>query len=262
MATPWSWTSGCAFNDTGISDPSRTWNRTFWGCELLFARAALATPGRADLITACDVKFPAVITATHVRAAMRALRFSHPSIASTLVWSSDYSQGRFQYQAPTSEEEVDRWLDAVVIHRNDLACPGAGEVVDAINVLSSELSHAKALRTKDLLKLYHLTPSATAPDTHGFLMYLNHSLFDGVGGWQALDCFLHELCIILSRCSNGEPAEAAFEWGNEHTRLARPVSDRAFKPWTPADLHTDWPMVKRMNKVLSRPSVGQFHLIC
>lgn len=127
-------------------------------------------------------------------------------------------------------------------------------MVDAINVLSSELSHAQALRTKDLLKLYHLTPSATAPDAHGFLMYMGHSLFDAIAAWQALDCFLHELGIILSRCSNGEPAEAALEWGQEHARLARPVSDRVSKPWTPADLDIDWPMVKRLNKVLSHPS--------
>lgn len=263
MATTWSWTPGRAFDDVGMSDPSRTWNRTFWGAEVLFARTALAAPGRTDLIVACDANvFPAVMTATHVRAAMRAMRFAHPSIASTFVWSSDGSEGRFQYEAPTSEEEVGRWLDAVVIHRNDLACPGAGGVADAIDALSSDLGHARALRTTDLLKLYHLTPSETAPGVHGLLLYLNHTLFDGVGGWQALDCFLHELSIILSRCSNGQPAEAAFEWGNEYMRLARPVSDRVSnKSWSPADLYIDWPIIGRLNKVLSHPSVCQFHLI-
>ncbi|KAF7982891.1 hypothetical protein HWV62_25142 [Athelia sp. TMB] len=255
MSTPWSWTPGPAFDDTTVVDHSRTWNRKFWGSEHVFARPALVTPGRADLIVACDIRGCPQVTHSHVRAAMRALRFAHPSIASAVVWSEVRSEGRFQYEAPTKEEEVNSWLDEVVIPRGDLVREEV-DVQAAIKVLMSELSHAHAPRTQHQIKLYHLLPSPTAPDAHGLLMYMKHSLFDGIAGWQALDCFLLELSTILSRVLKGESEVTTLEWGTEYIRLARPVSDRVDKPWTPADMHPNWPTITRMTEVLSRPTTS------
>ncbi|KAF7982892.1 hypothetical protein HWV62_25144 [Athelia sp. TMB] len=255
MSTPWSWSPGPAFSDTIVGDPARTWNRKFWGSEHAFARPAALTPGRADIIVACDIRGCPQATHSQVRAAVRALRFAHPSIASTMAWSADQSEGRFQYEAPAGEAQVSSWLDAVVIPRGGLVREGV-DVQAAIEELSSELSHAHAPRTRDQFKLYHLLPSPTAPDEHGFLLYMKHSLFDGVAAWQALDCFLHELSAILGRAAKDEPEATAFEWGTEYARLARPVSDRVDKPWTPADMHADWPTVKRMTEVLSRPTTS------
>ncbi|KAF7973749.1 hypothetical protein HWV62_14334 [Athelia sp. TMB] len=255
MSTPWSWYPGPAFPDTVVADPARTWKRKFWGSEHAFARPAQVTPGRADIIVACDISGCPGVTHAHVRAAMRALRFEHPNIAATMAWSADQAEGRFQYEAPAGEEQVRGWLDAVVVPRGGLVREGV-DVRAAIEVLSSELSHARAPRTPDQFKLYHLLPSPAAPDEHGFLLYMKHSLFDGVAAWQALDCFLHELSTILGRAARGEPEATALEWGTEHARLARPVSDRVDKPWAPADMHADWPTVTRMTDVLSRPTTS------
>lgn len=157
------------------------------------------------------------------------------------------------YESPSSEEEVTAWLDTVVTARDDLT-NAAGGMYGAIEALSSELGQASAVRTQDQLRLYHITPASDTPQVHGFLMYLKHCLFDGIASWQALGCFLQELALSLGRSTKAEATP--LEWGTEFSRLARPVSDRVAQPWAPVDLHGNWPIVKRMNEVLTHPSVS------
>lgn len=253
MTTPWSWRLGLPFESTKVADPSLTWNRKLWGGEIAFARSALITPGRGDPMVSCVIDVPSNVQLTHdkIRFALRSLRFEHPSIASKVVWHppAEPADARFIYEAPASEEQVTSWLDSIAFVRE-----GASEVEATLSALRIELARADAPRTSDELKLYHITPHASKPQVHGILLYLKHTIFDGVAAWQVLDCVLEQLSRILGQ-SPGH-SSSPIEWGTEVSRLARPVADRVAHPWSPGDLHSEWPIVKRMNKILDHPSVS------
>jgi len=198
------------------------------------------------------------MTHQHIRSATRSLRFAHPSIASKVVWPPgvpNVAETKFVYESPASEEQVNSWLDAVVFSHN-IALVDVGNVSDVEAALSSlrvDLGRVDCVRTDDELKLFHILPCAQDPQVHGILMYVRHTLFDGIAAWQVMDCWLQELSQIIGNLP--QPPTLPLEWGTEFSRLARPVADRVARPWSPRDLHGDWPILKHMNEILDRPSV-------
>lgn len=257
MATPWSWSAGVPFEESpDPSKASRTWSRKLWGGEMVFAHAALIEPGRGDgLISAVFEASPEhPLERQHIRLTMRNLRFSHPSIATKVIWPDmpDPTEARFVYESPASEEDAMAWVDENTTLVRTAEESGVNSAMDALRL---DLGRADFDRTEDQLRQYYIIPSAAKPRVHGILFYLKHSLFDAGAAWNVLDAWLQELAGVMSTSSK---VAAPLEWGTEISRLARPVSDRTDNPWSPADLHGEWPLVKRMHKVLERPSVSPF----
>ena len=228
---------------------------------MVFAHASLVTPGRSDVLISCTIDVPSNLPLTHqhVRSATRALRFSHPSIASKVAWPPgppNVAEAKFAYESPASEEQVTSWLDSVVYVHSGSAGQ-AGDTKDVETLLSAlriDLGRVDVARTDDQLKLFHVVPCAQKPQVHGVMLYLRHALFDGMAAWEVMDCWLQELSQVSG--TSPDPVILPFEWGTEVSRLARSVADRTSRPWSPSDLHNDWPLLKRMNEVLERPSVS------
>jgi hypothetical protein len=261
MTSPWSWMPGALFESTQASDASRTWSRKLWGGEMIFAQGSLLTPGRSDLLISCTIDVPSNLHLTHqhIRSATRALRFSHPSIASKIVWPPgppNVVEAKFAYEAPASEEQVISWLDSVVLtdNKSDIEGVGAKDVETSLSALRIDLGRADIARTDDQLKIFHVLPCAQKPQVHGIMLYLRHALFDGIAAWEVMDCLLQELSKVTG--TSPDPIALPFAWGTEVSRLARSVADRTSRPWSPSDLHTDWPLLKHMNEVLEHPSVS------
>jgi len=209
----------------------------------------------------CTIDVPSGLHLTHqdIRSATRALRFSHPSIASRVVWPPglpNVAEAKFVYESPVSEEQVTSWLNSVVF-LNHGSTGELGELDDveaALSALRIDLGGADAVRTDDQFKLFHVVSRIEKPHVHSILMYLRHALFDGIAAWQVLDCWLQELSQVIGRLP--ELVTLPLKWGTESSRLSRPVSDRTERPWSPSDLHGDWPIVKHMHKILDSPSVS------
>lgn len=157
------------------------------------------------------------------------------------------------YEAPRNEGDVENWLDEMTIQH---VLAKEDNIEDALGKLRSKLAHANTPRTNHELLLHHITPCASGsnPRVHGLLIYMHHSVFDGLAAWQVLDCILQEVARAIG---GGEKyARAPLAWGEEHVRLARPVSDRTNNKWRTEDMNMEWPLVKRMHDVLQRPSVS------
>ncbi|KAF7972386.1 hypothetical protein HWV62_18104 [Athelia sp. TMB] len=239
--SPWSWTPA----PTPASP--NTWTRRLWGGEHVFAHAARAQPGRGDGMVSCTLRVPAppslALTHAHVRQAVRRLRWDHPSVASRVDWPPE-GEPRFVYAAPTSEADVDAWLDAIVF----LRVPREGEGVDgALDALRAELGHAECARAPHELVVHHV-PAAEGEE-HGLLLYLRHTVFDGLAAWQVLGALIANVAAAL-----GTPAPE-LQWGEECARLARAVPDRIANTFEEGDMAREWPLVSRMHAVLERPSV-------
>ncbi|KZP13013.1 hypothetical protein FIBSPDRAFT_1049718 [Athelia psychrophila] len=256
--SPWSWLPGPVFPNyqpAAVGGHQSVRSRKLWGSEVLFAKGALLAPGRADVIIRTTLSLPAPQKNTHerVRAALRTMRWNHPSIASHVAWDKDFVEGKFVYEAPKDETAVSHWLDQVTFLRQ------AGEegVEKATDGLLSELASLSTKRTGYELKLYHVTPSSSETsgtrnrEKHEIIMYFRHELFDGVGAWEAVGIYLSELAATLGAPSG----TSSLEWGKELERLARPVPDRAgpAAQWSPKDLHGDWPLIQRVKGVIARP---------
>ena len=247
----WSWFLGPAFDTPEGTDPSKIWNRKPWGGEILYAYMSRISPGRQDLQVSCIMDIPdgVAFDHQHVRAAMRCLRFTHPNIASKVVWPPgppNPAEAKFQYASPVSEEQVNAWLDAVVVQITN----SSSDVEAALSSLRVALARLDTPRTDDLLKLYHVPPSPLKPFTHGILLYAKHALFDAMSTWEALDCFLQELAIV-----SGNTLMAPLDWGTEYVRLARAVADRTERKFEPADMHGEWPGLKRTQQIMGKPFV-------
>lgn len=259
--SPWSWLPGPVFPNyqpAAVGGHQSVRSRKLWGSEVLFAKGALLAPGRADVIIRTTLSLPAPQKNTHerVRAALRTMRWNHPSIASHVAWDKDFVEGKFVYEAPKDETAVSHWLDQVTFLRQ------AGEegVEKATDGLLSELASLSTKRTGYELKLYHVTPSSSETsgtrnrERHEIVMYFRHELFDGVAAWEAVGIYLSELAATLGAPSG----TSSLEWGKELERLARPVPDRAgpAAQWSPKDLHGDWPLIQRVKGVIARPGVS------
>ena len=250
----WSWYPGPAFGSPEGADPLKIWNRKLWGGEAFYAYISLVAPGQRDLQISCIIDVPDGVTFghQHVRAAMRCLRFAHPSIASKVVWPSgppNPAEAKFQYASPASEEQVDAWLDTVVQTANN-----SSDVEAALSSLRVALARLDTPRTDDELKLYHVLPSPLKPCTHGILLYTRHTLFDAMATWEVLDCYLQELALLSGKKLNA--LMAPLDWGTEHVRLARAVADRTERKFAPTDMHGEWPILKRLQQIASKPSVS------
>ena len=247
----WSWFPGPAFDTPEGTDPSKIWNRKLWGGEILFAYMSKMGTGRHNLQISCimDVPDGVAFSHQHVRAAMRCLRFAHPSIASKVVWPPgppNPAEAKFQYASPVSEEQVNAWLDTVVVQITN----SSSDVETALSSLQIALARLDAPQTDDQLKIYHVLPSPLKPCTHGILLYAKHVLFDAIAAWEALDCYLQELALL-----SGNALMAPLDWGTEYIRLARAVADRTEHKFEPADMHGDWPELKRAQQIKGKPIV-------
>ena len=250
----WSWFPGPAFDTPEGADPSKIWNRKLWGGEILYAYISRISPGQRDLQISCIMDIPdgVAFSHQHVRAAMRCLRFTHPSIASKVVWPPgppNPAEAKFQYASPVSEEQVNAWLDTVVVQITN----NSSDVEAALSSLRVALARLDTPRTDDLLKLYHVPPSPLKPFTHGILLHAKHALFDAIAIWEALDCYLQELALLSGKELNA--LMAPLDWGTEYVRLARAVADRTERKFEPADMHGEWPGIKRMQQIMDKPFV-------
>ena len=250
----WSWYPGPAFDTPEGTDPSKIWNRKLWGGEVFFAHTSKTSPARHNLLMSCIMDVPDDVTFghQHVRAAMRCLRFTHPSIASKVVWPPgplNPVEAKFQYASPVSEEQVNVWLDTVVVQITN----NSTDVETALSSLRVALARFDAPQTDDQLKVYHVLPSPLKPCTHGILLYAKHVLFDAIAVWEALDCYLQELALLSGKELNA--LMVPLDWGTEYIRLARAVADRTERKFEPGDMHGDWPGIKGMQQIMSKPFV-------
>ena len=214
----------------------------------------LQLPGVIDIVLSCQISpSPAghhVLDHQLIRSAVRALRFEHPTIASRYAWPVIRSgrpfgpeEGRFAYEVPHSECDVQLWLSEVVFDRSD-ALAGSVNIEGAISSVRRELGTALASPPHTMFQLHHV-PSLT--ESHGIILRLAHTLFDGIGAFQVVDLFIAKLAQFLA---SGSTPELPLAWGEEVSRLAGPVPDRSKVPWSEEKMEQDGDMMKKLHEAL------------
>jgi hypothetical protein len=289
MSSPWSWQPGppTFLASSGLpSLPSdvaaRTYNRALWGGELAFAIGTLVNPGFSDMLLTCRVHLPEpstgvakALTFDHVREATRRLRFHHPGIAATIAFppfttlaAFDPSRGRLVYQSPSSPAEVSAWIDQVVQDRSPLLAQHSGDLEATLLALKAELGSITCPRDQWMFKLHFLADPSTGK--YGVLIHTGHTIFDGIGTFEVMDLWLHELAGVLAgsdaSTAGGVEGEVGEElkWGEEVGRLAQAVPDRLDEPWQPGPpTSPEHPVLKAMAESLTltpvRPLLSPTH---
>ncbi|KZO94463.1 hypothetical protein CALVIDRAFT_202662 [Calocera viscosa TUFC12733] len=264
MSSPWSWQQGppsfLAF--AGLPDEltARTWNRALWGGELAFAIGTLLNPGFSDMLLCCHIDGPSTagLTMAHVRRATRALRWSHPGIAATIAFPpftsiADFKpdQGKLVYQTATGEKDVTDWLDEVVFDKSSYLTAAEADLDRALDALKTDLGAITMPRTQWMFKVNYIGDADS--NKHAVMIQTGHTIFDGIGTFEGLDLWLHELAQILTQEKEG------CQWGEEAVRLAKAVPDRLPAPWSAEPTPLDHPVMKEIAASLQMPPV-QFGL--
>ncbi|KZT54846.1 hypothetical protein CALCODRAFT_372467 [Calocera cornea HHB12733] len=264
MSSPWSWQQGppAFMVSAGLPDEvtARTWNRPFWGGELAFAIGNVANPGFSDMLLSCHINIPSTtsLVIDYVRRATRALRWSHPGIAATIAFPpftslADFKpeQGRLVYQTAASEKDVSDWLDEVVFDKSFYLSAAEGDLNRALDALKKEIGAITTPRTQWMLKVNFISDAES--NKHAVLIQTGHVIFDGIGTFEVLDLWLHELARVLTQEKEG------CQWGEEAARLAKAVPDRLPEPWSAQPTPADHPVMKEIYASLQMPPV-QFGL--
>ncbi|EJT99544.1 hypothetical protein DACRYDRAFT_17233 [Dacryopinax primogenitus] len=267
MSSPWSWQQGpppfLASAPLPEDVKSRTWNRALWGGELAFAIGTLVNPGFSDMLLCCHLSLSSVsstkLTIDHVRRATRALRWSHPGIATTIAFPSFTSmadfkpdQGRLLYQAASGEEEVGDWLNEGVFDDSAYLKSAGGDLDGALDALKKDIGAITAPRNKWMLKVHFIGDSELGK--YGILIQTGHTIFDGIGTFEVLDLWLHELAQVLP-----QKKDSGCQWGEEAVRLAKAVPDRSAAPWSAEPTPPEHPILKEIGESLKMAPV-QFGL--
>ncbi|TFK45907.1 hypothetical protein OE88DRAFT_1739865 [Heliocybe sulcata] len=260
--SPWAWHSPplpSAFSLVSQSPDTphdRIYYRKLWGLEASMAVCTYALPGMANILVSCHITPPpgssAPIDEPLVRAAVRALRFEQPTIATKLAFAGvapgtfpQPDNGRFAYVVPASEEDVSAWLDDVVVTH-----AGHADIAAAVEAVTHALTGVGTSPPTTLFDL-HFIPSTGADPTCAVVLNMGHALFDGIGCWLFLDLFTAKLAWMM-----GDPPSRANQpipWGDEVARLAGAVPDRLKVPWAPEKIDEDLIMVDKLREAASIP---------
>lgn len=211
-------------------------------------------PGMADIILSCQLTPPAgcptEIDEALVRAAVRALRFEHPTIAAKFAWPKlepdtfpVADNARFVYEVPASDKDVEGWLSQVVVTRMDAAEAARGDVDSAVRFVSHDLGRV-AYGPQTTLFEMHFIP-VWQGSSCGVVFRLGHALFDGIGSFQFLDMLNARIAQLLKM-----PVREEFAWGEEVARLTGAVPDRARVPWSPDKIDDDKVMLDKLQEAL------------
>ncbi|KZO90753.1 hypothetical protein CALVIDRAFT_531269 [Calocera viscosa TUFC12733] len=154
-------------------------------------------------------------------------------------------EGKFIYQSPANDQELEGWLDEVVHDRSSYVAQAGGSTYRAVEMVREEVGAFEKMRSKWMFEVYHITPPGTMEDA--VVLHVGHALFDGMGAIQVLDLWLRELADVLSH------REDLPCWGEEHVRLPPAMPDRMAIPWTPEPTPSDHFMVQKIVHALQRP---------
>ncbi|KZT19158.1 hypothetical protein NEOLEDRAFT_989237 [Neolentinus lepideus HHB14362 ss-1] len=266
--SPWAWQSPPLPSTFSVVSQSldtpheRIWYRKLWGLEASMAVCTYTLPGMADIIISCHLRPPSgslvPIEEALVKSAVRALRFEQPIIATKLAFTDvepgDFprpEEGRFVYEVPASEEDVDRWLNEVVTIHTDVS-RSYTDIDSAVTAVTRDLSSVGSAPPTTLFEL-HFVPSVGEDRTCVVILRMGHALFDGIGCWLFLDAFNAKLAWML-----GDPlrAQQKLLWGEEVSRLTGAVPDRLKVPWAPDKIEDDQVMVEKLREAATLPKVA------
>ncbi|EJU03968.1 hypothetical protein DACRYDRAFT_14207 [Dacryopinax primogenitus] len=252
MSSPWLWKPGHPFIDLEQPHTSRVWHRAIWPGELTLAIGKIVNPGLMDILISCIINpsMSSRITAEAERRATRRLRWQHPAIALNVTFPpmtglEDFKpfEGTFTYEAPITEEDVNNWLGEVV--HDGMEYAARGSVREVIETVRERVGAVDKTRSKWLLEVYYIHPENAVE--HAVVLHVSHVLFDGIGAFQVLTLWLHQLAYVLSH------EDEVLHWGEEHDRLPPAMPDRMAIPWTPEPVPADHIMVQKIVSALKRP---------
>jgi hypothetical protein len=266
--SPWSWQPPPLPVSLSLLSPTsrpatEVWHRPFWGVEGYSALCTLQLPGVTDIILSCQLSLSAanhrLLDHQLIRSVIRALRFEHPAIASRYAWPDltagkqvSPEEGRFAYEVPRSERDVELWLEEVTIDRSDALATADNSLDSAIASVRRDLGKTSTMPPASMFQLHYIA-SASSAGSHAIIFRLGHTLFDGMGAFQIMDLFLGKLAQFLAPGSN--PA-AHLAWGEEVSRLVGPVPDRSKVPWSEEKIEQDGDMIKKLYEALELTQVG------
>ncbi|KZT29979.1 hypothetical protein NEOLEDRAFT_491534 [Neolentinus lepideus HHB14362 ss-1] len=237
----------------------RIWYRKLWGLEASMALCSYALPGMADIILSCHLSPPPGMS-VHIdealmKAAVRILRFEHPTIAAKCAFPKleegavpQSSDGFLAYEVPASEEDVDHWLNEVVIVHTD-ATREHGDIQTALTIITRELGGVGRKRSTALFEL-HFIPGLAGDHTCGVLLRVGHALCDGIGCFLLLDMLNAKIASLMS---DAQRAQQELPWGEEVARLTGAVPDRVKVPWAPEKIQEDEVMLGKLREAITIP---------
>ncbi|TFK50019.1 hypothetical protein OE88DRAFT_1809055 [Heliocybe sulcata] len=262
--SPWAWQSPPLDPSYSVISQSsvphdRIWHRKLWGLESTMAFCSYALPGMADIILSCHLSLPPTsstpIDLRLVKAAVRALRFENPTIAAKCAFPRSESgamprpsDGILVYEVPAGEEEVDTWLNEVVVAHPE-ASREHGGIETAVAAISQELGAAGRAPPTTLFELHFVSPS-TGDRKYGVILRVGHALCDGIGSFLLLDMFNAKLASLMG---DTERAHESIPWGEEVARLTGAIPDRVKVPWAPEKIEEDGVMLDKLREAAAIP---------
>lgn len=240
------------------AEPNKIWHRLTWGGEASLAQLNLMLPSFADIILSCQVKVLSgrPVTMKAVREAMRQLRFEHPVVACRITYGKpDASQpisgpeARLIYVAPTSEADIEDWLDEIVVDETDALVEAGGNVADAVAHVRREIGKLQKAYIPSQLDV-HCIPASERSEG-AIVLRLSHVLYDGLGAFEFMNKIVGQISRTLG--ADGQmPKE--LPWGEELKRLVKPTVEYARVPWTSEETGQDAIMPQKLFDVMTRQS--------
>lgn len=218
------------------------WQSRFYQHGDMFASCTLSLPPSYDL------------SSSHLREAMRRLRFNHPTIALRLAKREGLGiekldipkfleeevdlQVALVYDVVESEEEVEAWLDEVVIFHPESRQEEVSEFEDFLTK-----STAAGVQGRDRLKVHFWPADGNRGLDARIAIEQSHSVSEGIGTLIVFNLLLESLASVLST-----PERIPLAWGGEVCRLEPALQDAIADPPTSWDVSaTELKAVQKVN---------------
>lgn len=175
------------------------------------------------------------LTTVQLRESIRRLRYNHPTVALRLAKRSELEidplpiplfleskvdlQVALVYDIVESEEEVEAWLDHVLIVHSEERI--ASEEKEFSAILQSATT--EGVPGRDRLRI-HYWPAAEDVDAR-VMVEQSHSVSEGIGTMLVFDLLLQSISSVLSH-----PQPTPFSWGSEVVRLEPALQDAIASP--------------------------------
>ena len=159
----------------------------------------------------------------HLRRAVEQLRFEQPAVASRLAWPSTLlrrgilpglEDAHLVYEVISSQEDVERWLDEVILDCSTAIHEAGGDLEKAVNLVIREVAHTHG-KLSESRTLFNVCFIANG-DTAALVVRGSHALFDGSG---LISCMNRIVASIAKHLGEGAESCNVLQWGIETAQL-------------------------------------------
>lgn len=190
-----------------------------------------------------------------LREAVRRLRFQHPTIALRLARRAEFGIAKLElpafiekhvdlqvalvYDGVQSDEDVERWLDQVVVVHNEERQEDGGEYAAFIAEATKD-----GVPGRDRLRIHFWPCDEGAGIDARLLVEQCHSVSEGIGTLLVFNHLLASVAGVLA-----EPSPQTLRWGEEVARLEPALQDAIEHPPPSWDVsRTELKQVERVNQ--------------